>query len=927
MNYILSKSDFTAPFLFTEGTSSGIRKIAGKVAKDISLITGFCPEQGDIGEKLLGRLTEVTDNGRKAVNNTTTRVISGIIAGDVSESAALKKLQNKGIIGASLCEKRECFEYKFMEDAENATYYLLIAGSDRLGTVYGLFEISRKLGVSPYVDWALLVPEKKAEAVIPGENVYSKEPSIKYRGFFINDEWPAFGNWATSHFGGVNAKMYDHVFELLLRMNGNYMWPAMWASCFACDGPGLASAELADEYGIYMGMSHHEPCLRHGEEYKHLRGPESIYGDAWSFLTNREGITRFWEDGLKRNGHLRNVITVGMRGEADSTILSENSTLKDNIDLLRDVIRTQNRLIRENVNKDLKKVPRMLALYKEVEPFFYGDENTEGLISFDELEDVILMLCEDNHGYLRTVPDREMRRHPGGYGMYYHFDYHGSPVSYEWTDCTYLPVVHNEMTQAYESGIRELWIVNVGDLGLQEMPLKYFMDLAYDYETYGSDPKITTDEYLAGWTKENFGRATKRTAELASLIERFSRINHSARPEHLNEGTYVTTGMKKAEKTYREINEILKGIEEIRSEIKACDNGSIYGAFVEMVYYNVAASLNLHKMWIYTSANNCMARCGATLFSEAARKLADEAIRKDDELKEELHTVNNGMFYGFGLASHIGFKGWNDEEAQYPILYARRVMPGQRIVIGTLRNFAYTEGGDWSKKPVKTNVGEMIFAALAGSESTEYTIFGQTRLLTPERPFEVIEMKEKGEFDITYGNRSIKLIVSEKRDGVIIDAGDFAKKSDDSECKGSANDQVKAGYRVLKNIGPDTSGVKVYPYIEPYTDIENAPWVEYEFDLRKGGMRELVFETLPDNPMFRDGRFEICYSVNGARPKVCHILEEDYRIGPGRGQWADDVIRQYHSFKAYEELREGKNTLRFIARSANVVLLKIRVED
>ena len=245
------------------------------------------------------------------------------------------------------------------------------------------------------------------------------------------------------HFGGVNAKMYEGVFELLLRLKGNYLWPAMWASCFAEDGPGLESAELADELGVVMGLSHHEPCLRHGEEYSHVRGKDSIYGDAWSFISNKEGITRFWRDGLKRNGHLENVITVGMRGERDSTILGANATLKDNIDLLRDVLKTQEQLIKEEVNEDLTKVPRMLALYKEVEAYYYGDEKTPGLKEgCDELEDVILMLCDDNHGYLRSLPDEKMRRHPGGFGMYYHFDYHGGPISYEWINSTYLPVVY-----------------------------------------------------------------------------------------------------------------------------------------------------------------------------------------------------------------------------------------------------------------------------------------------------------------------------------------------------------------------------------------------------------------------------------------------------------------------------------------------------
>ena len=421
----------------------------------------------------------------------------------MGKSPAVDALAKDGKIDVSgITGKREV--YGIFAPAEDL---LVIAGSDKRGVIYGLFRISEELGVSPYVNWSNLKPARK-DCVVLTDEVFtvSKEPSVEYRGFFINDEWPAFGTWCNKHFGGFTAEMYEGVFELLLRMKGNYLWPAMWSSCFAEDGPGLASAELADELGVVMGLSHHEPCLRHGEEYKHVRGKDSIYGDAWNFHANTEGITRFWRDGLKRNGHLENVITVGMRGECDSTILGKEATLADNINLLRDVLRTQEKLIKEEVNEDLSKVPRMIALYKEVEAFYYGDKDTPGLREgCPELEDVILMLCEDNQGYLRSLPDEQMRKHPGGFGMYYHFDYHGDPISYEWINSTHLPEVWQQMTTAYEHGVQRLWIVNVGDLGLQELPLSYFLNLAYDYDKWGKCGPQSAAEYLRMWTKKQFG--------------------------------------------------------------------------------------------------------------------------------------------------------------------------------------------------------------------------------------------------------------------------------------------------------------------------------------------------------------------------------------------------------------------------------------
>ena len=222
------------------------------------------------------------------------------------------------------------------------------------------------------------------------------------------------------HFGGVNAACYAQVFELLLRLKGNYFWPAMWSTNFSLDGPGLQSAELADELGVVMSTSHHEPCMRSGEEYTGVRGPGSPYGDAWDFAANPEGITRFWRDGLRRNGRFENVITLGMRGERDTPLLGRDSDLRENIELLRRILKTQNRLIREEVNPDLARVPRQLVLFTEVEGFLYGTDEVPGLLGDPELDGVTLMLSDNNRGYTRTLPTAAMRAHNGGFGMYYH---------------------------------------------------------------------------------------------------------------------------------------------------------------------------------------------------------------------------------------------------------------------------------------------------------------------------------------------------------------------------------------------------------------------------------------------------------------------------------------------------------------------------
>lgn len=663
-----------ALFYREEEAFSGVNKIAQKVMHDVELVFGYAPQA-------------TTDRSQLGKN--------AILYGIVGYSPMLLELEEKQLINLSeIRGKREVFLFQVIDRPfEGIEKALVIAGSDKRGTIYGLFHLSERLGVSPLVDWANVKPQRKASfSLIEDLKYISKEPSVRFRGFFINDEWPAFGNWTMKNFGGFNAKMYEHVFELLLRLKGNYLWPAMWSARFYDDGPGLANAELADEYGVVMGASHHEPCLRYGEEYKYLRGKDSPYGDAWNFITNREGITKFWEDGLKRSGKFESVITVGMRGEADTAIMGKEATLADNIQLLREVLQTQNRLIREQVHPNLSEVPRMLALYKEVEPFFYGDEHTPGLINSEELEDVILMLCDDNHGNLRTLPTEEMRSHKGGYGMYYHFDYHGGPISYEWVNSSYLPKIWEQMTMAYDFGIRDLWIVNVGDISTQEFPLSYFLDMAYDFETWGTQAINKTDLYTKQWIRRQFAGVFNEgdMDKIFELMTGYTQIAHRRRPEHMNSNVYHPVHYKETDDMLHQIDHLLNLANEL---VKTVDEADL-PVYFALVYYPAVGNLNLQKMWLLTGKNHYKAKLGEM----EANKLADqirECMKKDRELVDQFHTMDHGRWYGMGLSEHIGFTQWNEDEAQNPILM--NVLPANkpRLLITVDGTMQRSEGSAW----------------------------------------------------------------------------------------------------------------------------------------------------------------------------------------------------------------------------------------
>ena len=892
---------------------SGVIKISEKVMEDIRLVTDAAVEAVSAEDYRSGAAGKSDDQDIY------------VIFGTIGKSPLLKEFQERGIISLDeITGKREV--YGFFPVVTEEGSYIIIAGSDKRGTIYGLFHISDILGVSPLVNWSLAVPVKKQQELGPEDIFISKEPSVLYRGFFINDEWPCFGNWCMKHFGGVNREAYEGIFEMLLRMKGNYLWPAMWASCFAEDGPGLLSAELADELGVVMGLSHHEPCLRHGEEYSHVRGKDSIYGDAWNFLVNKEGITRFWKDGLKRNGHLENVITVGMRGERDSKIMGKDATLKDNIDLLRDVLKTQNQLIKEEVNSDLTKVPRMLALYKEVEPFYYGNETTEGLKNCEELEDVILMLCDDNHGYLRTLPDESMRKHKGGFGMYYHFDYHGEPISYEWINSTYLPEVWEQMTTAYEHGIRSLWIVNVGDLGLNETPLSYFLSLAYDYDKYGINAVNSTKDYLRSWMQLQFGAAFDDIDidKLTDIYNRANRLIHNRRPEHMNEDAYRLEKYE-AEKVLEEAALIKSTVLELEEK---CPEDS-KAAFTELISYNLLAGMNLIEMWIYRAYNHYFASIGAVVANDYAEKIK-AALIYDKELAEKLQSAADRKWDGFAMAEHIGFRNWNSEENARPIIESVIPVSGPALMVGLTGEKAATAGMEWSGKTLEVrqwrkagcidpsaatgpdDVFETrVFIAQAGDKAMSYEAFLTDSEYTeePERNYVTtdsdaqVSTSKKGcvldgwnlEIDRTSGcldqdcpiqyitvktTRETLEKLNEKADIHLyisypqgrVDVRLLGQNPDELEInaekfsfKYDASDNAAEDigeFVVLKDVGSRDSGVKLFPVTKDVSLTANTPYLEYQFTVQEEGEYELIFQTLPANPYTAGENIYIKYSVN-----------------------------------------------------------------
>lgn len=941
-------------FVIPEECGTGVKKVAGKVAKDVEGTLSFCPE-----------ICETAVPAKQAV----IAVTAG--SGKLAETLC-SKISKLGQVEG----KRESYAFIVAENpVEGIESALVIYGSDKPGTIYGLFHLSELLGVTAMVDWGDCQYVKQDSFILKEEDSFvSKEPSVKYRGFFINDEWPCCGNWATSHFGSFNAKMYDHIFEYLLRMKGNYLWPAMWAENFMLDGPDLESMKLADEYGIYIGMSHHEPCMRSGAEYSKVRGPKSPYGDAWSYVTNKEGILRFWEDGVKRSiGH--NVFpTVGMRGENDSKMLGEDSLISDNVRLLKEIITKQREMIHEHLETDGKKVPQLFAVYKEVEDYYFGGGSEEGLRGFKELEDVTLLLCEDNWGNMRALPEAFERNHKGGFGMYFHLDYHGDPVSYEWVSSTELSKIWEQMTEAYEYGVRELWIVNVGDVKFQEFPLNYFMDLAYDFEKWGSLAPNSTKEYTKAWIESVFGSYTskKEREEIQEVLEGYLKINALRKPESLNDTVYHPAHYLECEKLLSFCGKLEEKNERLW---KILEERGMGDAYFSMIYFSAEASFNLLKMHLYSGKNHLYASQGKAVANEYD-KLVEACIEKDEALKTQMAEFKEGKWAGMELASHIGFTNWNDEDWRYPVRHIVRLPKKPRLVVTradktqhyTNQYFPITlviddfvvssskkakiqiaNGGQgsvkWKIQEGARKVGLDGIAHESGEGSRcEWLEFSQISGETALQDEVEISLKEEnlplGEevscsFEIKTETEFVPVLVKAlKKDTSALPEGAFLAEHGMFVIDAVHYADKQAGlyegeaveFEELYDFGKYQSGIKAFPVTSSFDSKENAPSVTYELYSEEEKDCFLNLYTSPANPLIYGGKLSVEVSVNEGAGKLVEFTKAGYKGGePGCIPWEQAVLNQEHVGSTEISLKKGLNKITVFAREAGMVLERLVV--
>ena len=556
-----------------------------------------------------------------------------VLIGTVGHSPLIDKLVQSGKLDVSgLAGRWETFVVQAIDNPlPGVAQALVVAGSDKRGTIYGLYDLSAQIGVSPWYWWAdVPVKPQKSLYVAAGRHTLG-EPVVKYRGIFLNDEAPALSGWAKEKFGGINSKMYAHVFELILRLKGNYLWPAMWGNAFNDDDK--ADPELADTYGIVMGTSHHEPMLRAQQEWKRYgKGP-------WNYQTNAPVLQDFWRQGIRNMGTHESIVTMGMRGDGDEP-MSEGS----NIALLEKIVADQRRILAEETHRPAEQTPQLWALYKEVQDYYDRGMRVP--------DDVTLLLCDDNWGNLRKLPKLSEKPRRGGYGIYYHFDYVGGPRNYKWLNTNPLPRIWEQMHLAHEYGANRIWLVNVGDLKPMELPISFFLDYAWNPDAIGADGVAA---YTHHWASQQFG--PKYAADIANILAKYAKYNSRRKPELLDEKTYsLATGEWAA--VVSDYNQLLARAEAINQKLPAAD----HDAYFELVLHPVQACANLNELY-YTVALNREAAKNSQSNTTALADKAKLLFAKDVEIKNHYHALAGGKWNHMMDQTHIGYTYWQQPDA------------------------------------------------------------------------------------------------------------------------------------------------------------------------------------------------------------------------------------------------------------------------
>ena len=654
----------------------GVIRAAGDLAVDFGRVTGtnLTLSNGVKGAEPAAYRYSPVDNLNNTVYSVTgnnTGLFSGptysdpapastvIIAGTLGHSTVIDALAAAGKLGdlSDIEGAWESFVTTLVDSPiAGCSKALVIAGSDPRGTIFGLYDISEQTGVSPWYFWADVAVQKIGGSGRADSGIYAlptrkvqTAPSVRYRGIFINDEQPALSNWVASRYAdtlygaGYGPAFYSLVFELLLRLRANYLWPALWGSMFEVDDP--ANQPLADAFEIVLGSSHTEPLMRAQNEYSTFykgQGP-------WAYNLNNKTIDAYFRYGVERaKPYARNSLwTMGMRGTGDTAIEGLGSAAI--VDMLETLVHNQQAIVSAGLDANISTVPQMWCLYKEVQSYIF-----EGLTVPD---DITLLWADDNWGNVRRFPLASERSRAGGAGVYYHFDYVGDPRNYKWINTAQLTKTAEQMTMAYARGADRIWIVNAGDLKGLELPVNHFLDLAYSTPQWGPD---RTANWTAAWAEREFGKGFAASAapgaaafNIADIVARYSMYASRRKYELVEPQTYSVINYGEADAVLAQWSALLADAQAVHDRLDAAHQA----AFFETVLHPVLAGSIVHRIYIGAARN--------ALYAGQKRNAANDAIQavlaasaEDANLTMRWNALLGGKWNHMMDQTHLGYDGY-----------------------------------------------------------------------------------------------------------------------------------------------------------------------------------------------------------------------------------------------------------------------------
>ena len=815
-----------------------------------------------------------------------------------------------GIILDSLKGKWEAYIIKVIQKEDKNILY--VVGSQPRGTAYGLMELSQRIGVSPWYWWDDVHPQKKTTVTLPGDLSLQDGPKVRFRGIFINDEDWGLQPWAAKTYepetGDIGPKTYAKVFELLLRLKSNAIWPAMH-DCTRAFFTYPGNIKMADRYGIFVGSSHCEPMLRNNVDEWHRWEPAEGKRGDWNFDTNPKQIEDYWRQRVDSTLNHDGIYTIGMRGIHDGG-MPGGKTLEDKVQILDNVFDAQRKIFEEETGKkDVSQIPQIFCPYKEVLKLYRMGAKVPDYAT--------IMWADDNNGYIRQLSDSVERQRSGGAGVYYHISYWGRPHDYLWMESTPVSLIWEEMHKAYETNAKRVWIVNVGDIKANEIGLNFFLNMAWNPGQYSAD---NLDNFYSRFAETQFG--SEYAKEIGDILQKYFHLGFSRKPEHMGWSTvYPNTPIQDpALSLFNDGDEVQQRIDAYNKLEKQVDSlylklpDRLKDAFFELVGYKVIGTSNMNKKLLYAYKSRVYAKQGRVITNQ----YADQANQAFEKIKAETEKYNKEI--AGGKWNHIisyhprDLKVFDMPETGHvdpqekvaggvaPEGYSQPIVPNTPTaslpVFNALTDRSYfvdvfNAGIEPIAWKAEIDMPWVKLTESAGKISTQKRIWVSVdwnQIASHDTANAVIN------FEVNDQNYPIH-IKAVKPDWPVAGKNMFVEDngvvSMEAEHFSQANQKGKAGWKLIQGLGRNGDAMGTYPVTAPPfdpDDLSEAPSLSYDFYAETEGDATLHFYCLPSQPINANYQLRFAVSIDGGKPVIVNaVLKKS--MDENNPEWQTNVLR------------------------------------